>query len=202
MIGIPIPRDIIPLVESVRRAPTSNSTPARPILNRATRPGPEFAAPEPAPAPAVRLVGRLRPARTFLRMLPGPRAIGPPRWRARAPARLPGPAVAAPGRCGARPDCEPPRCRCAGRHARASPGPRRIRFPGGQTRRWRVRPCGITTTPGPAAGPGSPGSRPFAPILPAGKAARPPRKATKPHPCGSSCGRAGFLSLPESRKPL
>ncbi len=42
----------------------------------------------------------------------------------------------------------------------ASLGPRRIRFPGAQTRRWRVCPCGI--------------SQPFAPILLAGKAARPP----------------------------
>ncbi len=36
-------------------------------------------------------------------------------------------------------------------------------------------PCGITTTPEPEAGSGDPGSQPFAPILPAGKAARPPR---------------------------
>ncbi|HUX66867.1 MAG TPA: DinB family protein, partial [Terriglobales bacterium] len=42
-------------------------------------------------------------------------------------------------------------------------------FPGGGP------PCGITTTPEPEAGSGDPGSQPFAPILPAGKAARPPR---------------------------
>ncbi len=35
-------------------------------------------------------------------------------------------------------------------------GPRRIRFPEAQTRHGRVCPCGITTTPGPAAGPGAP----------------------------------------------
>ncbi len=44
-------------------------------------------------------------------------------------------------------------------------------FPGGGP------PCGITTTPEPEAGSGDPGSQPFAPILPAGKAARPPRRA-------------------------
>ena len=86
--------------------------------------------------------------------------------------------------CAARPACEPPRCNGAGRHAHAGLGAPRPRaalrcFAAGWGRAEfasRVGPpFGITTTPEPEAGSGGPGSRPFAPILPAGKAARPPR---------------------------
>ncbi len=118
-------------------------------------------------------------------------------WWARAPARLrrasrlcsrrlgaPWPQVGAarlhggrgPQRaCGARPACaradsgpRGPKSALRG-FAAGLLGPRRIRFPGAQTRHGRVCPCGITTTAEPEAGTGDPGSQPFAPILPAGK---------------------------------
>jgi len=58
-------------------------------------------------------------------------------------------------------------------------GPRRICFPGAQKRRWRFCPCVS--------------SQPFAPILPAGKAARPPRSEAPP-------GAASKMTLGLSRR--
>ncbi len=84
-------------------------------------------------------------------------------WWARAPARLRRASRLCSRRLGG-PMAPSRRC--------ASLGPRRIRFPGAQTRHWRVCPCGI--------------SRPFAPVLPAGKAARPPRAAGNPAGAGAA----------------